>query len=197
MNNSIEIEQRFITHQQHILNSWLEKQATWLSHDYYYDVYFQNPDKPFVIADHKGVKDANEWLRLRICNGSSILCYKHWHRNHQDKLPLYADQLEIRVENFEIMRQILQRLGYQPIAEFCRWRTSWKYDMYTIVEDKVDDLGIFYEIEYIGSNSDPYVVIKSIHQLLRFIGITDFKIIDKGYPWMYWNSNWKEELGIE
>lgn len=194
---NIEIEQRFITHQQQVLNDWLNKQATWLSHNYFQDIYFQNPKKPFVHTDDNGFKDAHEWLRIRQCKDSSNLCYKCWHRDLQNNLPLYADQVELNIDNPDSMKIILQRLDYHPIAEVYRWRTSWRYHKYNIVKDEVNDLGIFYEIEYVDTTQQPHVAIESIYNLLHIIGITDYKIIDKGYPWMYWNSNWAEILNIK
>ena len=65
---NIEIEQRFITHQQQVLINWLNTQTTWLSRNYYRDIYFQNPRKPFITTDENGIKDAHEWLRIRQCN---------------------------------------------------------------------------------------------------------------------------------
>ena len=51
---NIEIEQRFITHQQQVLINWLNTQTTWLSRNYYRDIYFQNPRKPFITTDENG-----------------------------------------------------------------------------------------------------------------------------------------------
>lgn len=195
---NIEIEQRFITHQQQVLINWLNTQTTWLSRNYYRDIYFQNPRKPFITTDENGIKDAHEWLRIRQCNDDlSKLCYKCWHRSLQNNMPLYADQIELNIDNPDNMKILLQRLNYHPIAEVYRWRTSWSYNKYIIVQDEVQDLGTFYEIEYVGSTQESRVAVELIHHLLYSIGIIDFKIIDKGYPWMYWNNNWREILGVK
>jgi len=194
---NIEIEQRFITNQQQVLIDWLEDNAKMLSCNYYHDIYFQSHQDPFTTIDKNGLKDAHKWLRIRKCKDSSNLCYKSWHRDSLNDIPLYAEQIEVNIDNPNNMQILLERLGYYPIAEVYKWRTSWSYNEYIIVQDKVKDLGIFYEIEYIENIPDPYIAIKSIFHLLQTIGISDFKIIDKGYPWMYWNSNWKNILNIE
>lgn len=194
---NIEIEQRFITDQSTILMDWLATNATFIARKHYYDIYYQNDKNPFIISDEQGIKDAHEWLRIRQYDGVAKLCYKCWHRNLLTDMPLYADQIELSIDSFENMKQLLQRIGYYSIAEIYRWRSSWLFGDYRIVQDEVEKLGIFYEIEYRGVIENPHIVMETINNLLINIGIQNFKIIDKGYPWMYWNSNWKSILGTD
>lgn len=70
---------------------------------------------------------------------------------------------DIIQKNVKFTEWELERAGK---AEVYRWRTSWSYNKYIIVQDEVQDLGTFYEIEYVGSTQEPRVAVELIHHLL-------------------------------
>lgn len=196
---NVEIELRFILSNENVLLDWLTNKATLVKNGYQYDIYYQQDIAPFIHKNDDGVYDANEWLRIRIMNDNNdgLLCYKKWHRDSLTGKPLYADEIEIKIEDTENLKLLLCNLNYSVISEIKRYRKSWKFQDYFIERDEIEELGIFYEIEYIGQTQSPQYGERAIRSLIEEIGIHEYKVIDRGYPWMYWNPNWKNLLGMK
>jgi predicted adenylyl cyclase CyaB len=184
---NIEIEIRLCLKDPRPLARWLKNNATLLKACEQTDIYFDPPDKSFIFINDQGLKDADEWLRVRISDSETSVCYKKWHRNKKTGVSLYADEIEISASDSRKLISILKRLGFRETAVVKKHRESWRYEDFEFDCDQVQKLGYFVEIEYKGKVNNPKREREKIFLLLKKIGIKDLKIIDRGYPWMLWN----------
>lgn len=183
----IEVEIRIFLENDVPFLSWLSREATYIGQSRQVDKYFQHPEIPFIKKDENGLLDSDNWLRIRQQGQGCELCYKRWHRDLHTKESLYADEVEIVIEDQKTVEKLLQLLGYEPICVIDKTRDSWKYGDFKIERDQVINLGKFYEIEFCGEG-EPSTARSYIYDLLSKIGVTGWKVIDRGYPWMLWNG---------
>lgn len=183
---NIEIEVRITIKNPQNFIQWLKKSAKQMKTFYQEDYYLQLPENPF-ICNFKGYKDANEWLRVRMSSKDSI-CYKKWHRDEKTGKSLYADELEINVENGSKTLELLKKLGFEIIETIKKYREEWQYKNFLICYDKVEELGEFFEIEFIGEIDNPAKGKQKIFDFIKKIGIKNWQTIERGYPWMKWNQ---------
>jgi len=194
-NNNQEIEIRLQLDNPEFLLKFLKKAAKFLEKSNQVDFYFDSPHKTFFYTDAKGYKNADEWLRVRI-NGNNSICYKRWYRDKNTGGSLYADEIEINIEDGKKLITLLESLGFKQISVVEKYRESWKYSDFRFDCDKIKGLGSFVEIEFRGKIDDPTRGRKKIFDLLENLGIKNWKVIKGGYPWMLWNKdkNLFEEL---
>lgn len=184
----IEVEIRIHLESDAAFADWLSKEATYIGQSHQVDKYFQHPQMPFVVKDINGLIDSDHWLRIRQGKDGCELCYKLWHRDPTTKESLYADEVETLVNNYEALEKLFQMLGYESISVIDKTRDSWRYGDFKIERDEVANLGKFYEIEFCGNVEDPTNAKQHIFDLLSTIGINNWRLIDRGYPWMQWNG---------
>ena len=190
MNNKInkEIEIRLQLDDPDSLLKLLKKSGNFLKASNQIDFYFDPPGKTFIYTDSKGYKNADEWLRVRLSDKNSI-CYKKWYRDKNTGKSLYADEMELNVENGKRLITLFKILGFKQISVIEKHRESWKYEDFKFDCDKIKKLGFFVEIEFVGKINDPTKGREKIFNLLKILGIKNWKVISGGYPWMQWNKN--------
>ncbi len=188
---NIEIEIRIFLETDAPLDEWLKLKAINKGKKFQHDIYFEPITNPFIKIDKNGFKDADEWLRVRILKESGELCYKKWHRNKDTNESLYADEVELKIDDVENAKVLLKHLGYHQISEVKKHRESWQFDNFLIEKDIIENLGTFYEFEFKGDIDNPEYGNDIIFNLLKEIGVINWKIIDRGYPWMQWNNDWR------
>ncbi|OGM76913.1 hypothetical protein A2210_00085 [Candidatus Woesebacteria bacterium RIFOXYA1_FULL_40_18] len=184
---NIEIEIRLWLKNPAPLIRWLKNNAALLKSSKQTDIYFDPPDKSYIFIDSQDSKDADEWFRLRTTNNENFICYKKWHRDKKTKVSLYADEIETRVVDNVNMLNILKKIGFKETAVVKKQRKSWKFKNFEFDCDRVQKLGYFVEIEYKGKVDNLKKDKEKIFLLLEKIGIKDWRVIDRGYPWMLWN----------
>ncbi len=189
---NIEIEIRIHLDDDSIFEEWLRNTAKYIGDKYQHDIYFEPKNSPYVFIDKNDFKDADEWLRIRVLGDNGELCYKKWHRDPETRKSLYADEIELKIDNVENLKTLLSYLDFNQISEVKKNRESWSYKDFKIEKDEIENLGIFYEIEFNGYVENPECGSEEIHKFLKGIGIINWQIIDRGYPWMQWNDNWKK-----
>lgn len=187
---NIEIEVRIFLEDYKPMLNWLKDNAELIKTSEQSDYYFEHPNYPFICINGQGEKNADDWLRVRFGNNHEV-CYKKWHRDKQTGKSLYADEIETFVQDGNKLIQILESLGFKKISTINKRRESWIYKNFQFDCDDVDELGFFVEIEYKGEIDDPTKGRKVITDFLATIGIKDWKIIKRGYPWMQWNPDVK------
>ncbi|MDD5696392.1 MAG: class IV adenylate cyclase [Candidatus Pacebacteria bacterium] len=170
------------------LLEFFKRVAKFLEKSNQVDFYFDSPQKTFIYTDPKGYKNADEWLRVRISKKNSI-CYKKWYRDKNTGKSLYADEIEINIEDGKKLITLLERLGFKQISVIEKNRESWKYGDFRFDCDKIKGLGSFIEIEFTGKINDSTKGRKKIFNLLKDLGIKNWKVIGGGYPWMLWNKD--------
>lgn len=97
-------------------------------------------------------KSQEEWTypRLRTQDGICTLTVKKPLTNEMDCI-----EHELRIDDPDSMKAILELFGYQPSVVVKKTRRSCTYQQYTIVLDEVDRLGNFIEIEQVVDDGDP------------------------------------------
>lgn len=183
-----EIEIRIFLEDYNPILNWLKVNAELIKTSKQSDYYFEHPNRPFIYIDSQGEKNADDWLRVRFGKNNEV-CYKKWHRDKRTGKSLYADEIETSVQDAKKLIQILESLGFKKISTIKKRRESWQYNNFQFDCDDVEGLGFFVEIEYKGEVDDPAKGRGIITDFLAEIGIKDWKIIKRGYPWMQWNPN--------
>lgn len=187
-NNNKEIEVRLQLDDPQPLFKFLKSSAKFLKKSNQIDFYFDSPQKTFLYTDSRGYKNADEWLRIRISDKNSI-CYKKWYRDKNTGKSLYADEIELGVEDGKGFIVLLESLGYKQICVVEKNRESWRYEDFQFDCDEIKELGFFVEIEFIGKIDDPTKDREKIFEMLENLGIRNWKVIKGGYPWMLWNKD--------
>lgn len=186
---NIEIEIRIKLNKPNTFTQWLKKSAQRTKTLKQTDFYFNPPGKSFIYKDSDGYKDADEWFRIRIQDKGNEICYKYWHRDKKTHKSLYADEIETSIGDAKQILKILKILDFKKISTIKKYREDWQYKDFIFSCDKVVGLGFFVEIEYHGKIADPAKGKQKILNFLKKMGIKDFKIVKRGYPWMQWNPD--------
>ena len=135
------------------------------------DLYFNAPHKNFVATD--------EALRIRRSNGKCFLTYKGCRLNSQAKT---REELEVKVEDFNVIRLILEKLDFKPVYLVKKIRKSFKLENLKINLDNVENLGSFVEIEGFAKDEDERKkVVENVRRVLLKLNLHDKKLEDKTY----------------
>lgn len=101
------------------------------------DVYFNAPDRDFAATD--------EALRIRRAGNECTLTYKG------PKMRMHAlkarEEFTVRVDSFEEIERILERLGMRRVMEVRKRREIYRTENITVTLDEVEGLGSYVEIE--------------------------------------------------
>ena len=94
------------------------------------------------------------------------------------------------------MVKIFKKIGFKEISCIKKKRESWLYKDFRFDCDKVKNLGFFVEVEFKGKIDNLQRGRKKIFNFLKKIGLQNWKVIKRGYPWMMWNKgkNYFEDL---
>ena len=183
----IEIELKLKLEQPEILIKWLKENAELVGTSEQSDQYFDPPNKSFTYVDAEGYKDADEWFRVRSSEKGNEICYKLWHRDEKTGKSLYADEIETGVDDPKQILKILERLKFKPTSLIEKHRESYKYKDFQFDCDEIKGLGFFVEIEFKGKIEDPTKGNQKIYDLIKEIGIKNWKKTKRGYPCIQWN----------
>ncbi len=189
---NIEIEIKLKLDDPKKLLTWLEKNAKLVKVSEDTDYYFDPPHKSFIYKNKfDGTKDADEWFRIRVSEKGNEICYKKWHREEETGKSLYADEIETLIGDEKQIIKILSRLGFKETSVIKKHRKSYQYKNFRFDCDTVDRLGFFVEIEFRGEIEDPAKGKDKIIDLLKEIGMNDWKKSKRGYSWIQWNPESK------
>lgn len=101
------------------------------------DEYFSHPSRDFRQTD--------EALRIRIMNSNIELTYKS---PRTANIPKVREEFTVKVNNYEVLKAILLKLGFKPIAKITKHRRMFTLNGdVKIFIDNVDRLGYFVEVE--------------------------------------------------
>jgi adenylate cyclase class 2 len=94
---------------------------------------------------------------------------------------------EIEVGNKEILRDILDLLGFEQIVEINKVRRKAKYGDYEICFDDVENLGVFIEVEKFSD--EPGAKIKAeLFDFLKTLGISETDRVMHGYDTLFYEK---------
>lgn len=127
---------------------------------------FRGIDSYFLVPENdKGMK----YLRVREKDGKSQLDY------HYVNSALNTDEWETEVEDAEMAKEILRKIGHTDDVIVDKKRKVYEYKNSEIVIDDVEGLGHFVEIE---SPSE-----EELFEIEKEMGFnTSMRIEDMGYP---------------
>ncbi len=121
-----------------------EMGASYLGEEEQRDVYFAHPCRDFAQSD--------EALRLRRGGGRVFLTYKG---RRLEEVTKTREEVSVGVESFESAKLVLERLGFEKVAEVRKLRRSYRVGDYLVELDRVEGLGEFVEVEKKGEEYSP------------------------------------------
>lgn len=126
------------------------------------DIYFNHPSRDFAKTD--------EALRLRSVSGHCKITYKGPKRSGLTKARV---EHETVAGDIETMRNILLSLGFAESGIIEKERELFSFNGVEISIDNVKDLGIFVEIEKIGSLDDG--IEQQLFDIASLLGLSEFE----------------------
>ena len=100
------------------------------------DEYFSHPCRDF--------KKTDEALRIRIQAGEVMLTYKC---SRISQIPKIREEISVKVSDYNAARDILSKLGFNPLAKIIKYRREYMLNNLRIFVDEVKELGYFVEVE--------------------------------------------------
>ncbi len=126
------------------------------------DLYFNHPSRDFGKTD--------EALRIRRVNDSTKITYKGPKLSQTTKARV---EHETGVEDFNSLKNIIQSLGFTESGVIEKERTVFFLDGAEVTIDNVKDLGVFVEIEKIGSLKEE--IENELFTIASKLGLTKFE----------------------
>lgn len=121
----------------------------------------------------KQLKSKGIGLRVRKQNGEATLTLKQGQVSAEMR---EAEEVEVRVDNFENIFEILKRLGFGVEAEIKKEREVWGLGSVIICLDSVESLGTFLELEGPA---------EKIEEAIRKLGLETLPRITKHYGQLF------------
>ncbi|MEK7060178.1 MAG: class IV adenylate cyclase [Patescibacteria group bacterium] len=174
-----EIEVKAKVKDLNILIAKLKELGCVLSSPIIQDDYIYN-QKGIDLKDHRHNTPV---LRIREQEGKTIFTVK---KNRSDELDCI--EKEIEVSNKNILKEIIELLGFEQTVEVHKKRQKGKYGDYEICLDEVQGLGSFIEVEKI-SDEDGKVVKNELLDFLKKLGINKEDRVLIGYDSQIWLKN--------
>ena len=135
------------------------------------DIYFNGIDRDFRKTD--------EALRIRDDNGTYYVTYKG---PKIDRISKTREEIEVRIDDKEKMRQIFKKLGFREVRPIRKVREIYKKDDITASIDDVEGLGLFLELEKnIYNINEKDEALKELMEILKALNISKDNTIRKSY----------------
>lgn len=173
------------------LQKWLNNNAEYLSEIVQEDYYFNNPDNSWFKMHEEGYKYALKYLRIRVTDRGSSICYKDWNTSENDgKSGLFCKDLEMPIPNTEKYILLLESIGFTEKTKIKKSRKSYIYKDFLIDVDTVKNVGTFIEFEVNNKIHDnPKAEYKRLENFIKNLGLTNFTIQKQGFIILAWNPN--------
>jgi adenylate cyclase class 2 len=141
------------------------------------DTYFAPSSNNYLLE-----KFPFKWFSIRERNGKTILNYKHFFPEGAEQHS-YCNEYETELSSKESMKAILNELNIFEVVEVNKVRETYIIgDNYEIVLDNVKGLGYYLEIEAMKDMGSPENVKSEMMQFISSIGITNYVVDHRGYP---------------
>ena len=179
-NNHIEIEIKVNLENVKPLLDFLKSKAIFQSEKRQIDEYFSPSHDDFLA-----VRPVAKWLRLRNTEDKNSLNYKYWYYDAEGKSN-HCDEFETKIDDIEPAKKMLAALNFKTIVMVDKLRKTWTYQDYEIAIDKVENLGDFVEIEYIGQDdhADPQKITEEMIVFLKNLNCGKITRNYVGYPFL-------------
>lgn len=135
------------------------------------DIYFNGIDRDF--------RETDEALRIRDEDGNFFVTYKG---PKIDKISKTREEIEVKIEDKEKMRQIFKKLGFKEVPPIRKIREIYKKEDIEASIDDVEGLGLFLELEKsISDINEKDKVLEEMMEILKALNISKDNIIRKSY----------------
>ncbi|WP_423792250.1 class IV adenylate cyclase [Methanocaldococcus indicus] len=159
-----------IDNKEEIIKKLKSLNFSFVKKEYQEDIYFNGIDRDF--------KETDEALRIRDVCGNYYLTYKG---PKLDKISKSREEIEVRIEDKEKMKNILKKLGFKEVRVIKKCREIYKKDNnITVCIDDVEGLGTFIELEKEAEEYNKNDV-QELLNLLELLNISKENIITKSY----------------
>lgn len=185
--NRKKIELKILVQEEETFKKYLEENTVFEKEEVIEDIYFENPDYPFLYINEQGLKDAKDWLCIRKSDKGDSVTFKHNVEDNDGKT-IYLEETETRVESGDQMIQILESLGFVASCHYHKTRRTYHNKEFEFDVDFIDVLGMVVEIEYQGPIDDLEEGIDMIRKFLKQNGIEEYTEVRTGYPQILWNG---------
>ena len=155
------------------------------------DTYYYDPMRKTLQPNDKGKLFAS--FRIREKGSTSYLTYKVDH--YENGLWQYSDEYETAIGNTDAMRETLVCLGLKKLLTIDNVKTVYTYEDYEIVLERVNNLGVFLEVECKRSISteDVHDERLRIYRFIESLGLHVSDELNCGKPELYllrngWND---------
>jgi len=132
------------------------------------DIYYTHPCRDFSKTD--------EALRIREENGKTYLTYKGPRLGRIGKSRV---EITVEIKNPKALSELLSALGFLEVGRVNKIRTVYKVGEYSVMLDRVSDLGTFVEIECKYEGNIDYKE-SEMAKFLRSLGVKG-SLIRKSY----------------
>lgn len=107
------------------------------------DIYYHDPSTKKFSPNNSSCP--TEWVRVRKKGDKSFITYKN--DIFKEGTWQYSEEEEVLIEDFEKMNLIITKLGFVELIRINNNRHIFKTDLYEIVLEEVEELGLFMEVE--------------------------------------------------
>lgn len=151
------------------------------------DVYFYDPIRPNLKPDKSG--KTYESFRIRKKNNEIKITYKK--DVYDNGIWQFSDEHEARVYNEVEVKRIIKLLGLKRLVEIDNYREYYSFDNYKIVLERVKNLGVFLEVEYMAPINEEDVATKrkEIQEFIKKLGLNTSEELNCGKPELYMKRN--------
>ncbi len=143
-----------------------------------YDTYFVDPLRDNLKPEAN--LRINEILRVRRKGKGCLLTYK---KNHfRGNRWFYSDEYETEVNSYEMMEDIIKRLGLEEQIVVHNKRRTYKHKDFNIELEEVENLGLFLEVEKVVADdtADLDAVKNEVRAFIKSLGLTNVRELDLG-----------------
>lgn len=166
----IEVERKFAVHGlDEIRTKILGAGGSFVRVESHRDQYFTHP--------HRGFARSGKALRIRSLGDSGQFTFKGPRRRGPAKIREEIDVNIPTTQDVAQLREILLRLGFEPLATVKKHREIFRWESATapivLCLDKVDYLGEFVEIESIVDDDDQEIAIAAIEATQLALGLKE------------------------
>ena len=123
----------------------------------------------------------NVFLRIRIQDGKKIILTAKKSKEKTGDGSLVKREHEVVVDSADEARGILEMLGLKEAVRVIKTRQTTHYKDFEICIDDIDGLGVFIELEKIGSEEDAEKIQKEMIEFLAMLEIPASNRVLKGY----------------
>lgn len=136
------------------------------------DLYFIDPLREELKPDKNG--RLHSCFRLRKKDDKAYIAYKNDYFNDNDEW-LYSDEYEIKIDDFDVARHILENLGLKELIKIESEKYIFTTLDYEVVFEDVNGLGYFLEVEKLKDTPDNQIN-QAKDEIRKFILGLDIKI---------------------